>query len=118
MTEALSKYFFRGHQASHPARQNGSMPNPHSISKNERTINITTINAEGRGNSMHLSELQKTADILCVQEHLLCEFQKHTLSTVLSEMDVAIRCSDSVEDIQNFNLPRGKGGVGIAWKKQ
>jgi hypothetical protein len=29
-------------------RINGSMPNPHSISKNERTINITTINAEGR----------------------------------------------------------------------
>jgi predicted HAD superfamily phosphohydrolase len=33
-------------------------------------------------------------------------------------MDVVIRCSDSVEDIQNFNLPRGKGGVAIAWKKQ
>ena len=67
---------------------------------------------------MYLSELQKTADILCVQEHWLCEFQKHTLSTTVSEMDVAIRCSDSVEDIQNFNLPRGKGGVAIAWKKQ
>ena len=66
---------------------------------------------------MYLSELQKTADILCVQEHWLYEFQKHTLSTVLSEMDVAIRCSDSMEDIKNFNFPRGKGGVAIAWKK-
>jgi hypothetical protein len=83
------------------------MPNPHSISKNERTINITTINAEGRGNSMYLSELQKTADIHCVQEHWLCEFQKQTLSTTVSEMDVAIRCSDSVEDIQNFNARLG-----------
>ena len=67
---------------------------------------------------MYLSELQKTADILCVQEHWLYEFQKHTLSTVLSDMDVAIRCSDSVEDIQNFNLPREKDGVAISWEKQ
>lgn len=35
---------------------------------------------------------------------------------ILPNMDYAVRCSDSYDNIQNFNLPRGKSGLAIAWK--
>ncbi|CAG2233691.1 unnamed protein product [Mytilus edulis] len=56
------------------------------------------------------------SDIICIQEHWLYEFQKQVLGPVLPNMDMHIRCSDTNEEIDNFKLPRGKGGVAIAWK--
>ena len=80
-------------------------------------INLASLNLEGRGNSLYLSKMEPLYDIICIQEHWMFEFQKQSLSEVLSNMELAIRCCDTFEDISNFNLPRGKGGVAIAWKK-
>ncbi|CAC5365152.1 unnamed protein product [Mytilus coruscus] len=71
---------------------------------------------EGKGNSFYLNTLETPSDIICIQEHWLYEFQKQILGPVLPNMDMHIRCSDTNEEIDNFKLPRGKGGVAIAWK--
>ncbi|CAC5414413.1 unnamed protein product [Mytilus coruscus] len=71
---------------------------------------------EVKENSSYLNTLEMASDIICIQEHWLYEFQKQVLGHVLPNMDMHIRCSDTNEEIDNFKLPRGKGGVAIAWK--
>ncbi|CAC5380835.1 unnamed protein product [Mytilus coruscus] len=72
---------------------------------------------EGKGNALFINSLESSSDIICIQEHWLYEFQKQSLCNVLPNMDMFIRCSDTYEEISNFNRPRGKGGVAIAWKR-
>lgn len=54
-------------------------------------------------------------DIICFQEHWLHDFQKHSIELYFKNKDTNIVCSDTVDQISGLNLPRGKGGVGIAW---
>ncbi|CAC5413562.1 unnamed protein product [Mytilus coruscus] len=75
----------------------------------EEHLRLTTINMEGKGNALFINSLESSSDIICIQEQSLCN--------VLPNMDMFIRCSDTYEEISNFNRPRGKGGVAIAWKR-
>ena len=81
-------------------------------------IKLTTINMEGKGNSLYLNTLESTSDVICIQEHWQYEFQKDSLASILPNMDMHIICSDTFEEISNFNLPRGKGGIAVAWKRE
>ncbi|CAC5404901.1 unnamed protein product [Mytilus coruscus] len=86
----------------------------------EEHLRLTTINVEGKGNALFINSLESSSDIICIQEYwllLVYEFQKQSLCNVLPNMDMFIRCSDTYEEISNFNRPRGKGGVAIAWKR-
>jgi hypothetical protein len=53
-------------------------------------------------------------------EHVywLYEFQKESLALALPNMDMCVICSDTFEEISNFNLPRGKGRIAVAWKRE
>ena len=66
---------------------------------------------EGKGNSLYLNTVESSSDIICIQEHWLYEFQKESLALALPNMDMCVICSDTFEEISNFNLPRGKGSI-------
>lgn len=55
---------------------------------------------------------------MCLQEHWLFECQKHELEQILPDKDLYIRCCDTYDNITGDRLPRGKGGVAIAWPKE
>ena len=81
-------------------------------------ITLTTINMEGKGNSLYLNTVESSSDIIRIQEHWLYEFQKESLALALPNMDMCVICSDTFEEISNFNLPRGKGRIAVAWKRE
>lgn len=67
---------------------------------------------------LYLNTLESTSDVICIQEHWQYEFQKDSLASILPNMDMRIICSDTFEEISNFNLPRGKGGIAVVWKRE
>ena len=73
---------------------------------------------EGKGNSLYLNTVESSSDITCIQEHWLYEFQEESLALALPNMDMCVICSDTFEEISNFNLSRGKGGIAVTWKRE
>jgi exonuclease III len=67
-----------------------------------------------KSNLIYATSLVNSFDIICFQEHWLFEFQKNELDKFKGK-DFFARCSDTYDQISAFSLPRGKGGVAIAW---
>ena len=75
-----------------------------------------TCNIEGiKTNIAYLHTIELSNTVLCIQEHFLWEFQKKEMKRLLPSMENHTRCADSVDPIDGFRLPRGKGGVSILW---
>ncbi|CAG2188871.1 MRPL18 [Mytilus edulis] len=79
-------------------------------------IKLASSNIEGiTSNSAFAYFLNSNFDIVCIQEHWLHDFQSHNFDKYFENKASFVRCHDSYENISGVNLPRGKGGVGIAW---
>ena len=81
-------------------------------------LEIISLNVEGvRGNITYLDEISKgdNPKILCLQEHWLWDFEKHTIKQLLPSFDSNIISCDSQNPILNTHVPRGKGGACILW---
>ena len=80
-------------------------------------LTIATCNIEGvKSNLVYATRLVNSFDIICFQEHWLFEFQKNELDKFKGK-DFFARYSDTYDQISAFSLPRGKGGVAIAWSQ-
>ena len=83
----------------------------------EQTLKLITCNIEGAiSNKNYLQKLCKSNHIICIQEHWLWEFQKHWLDENIPDLQIYSRCHDSNDNIQSFNIPRGRSGVAIMWQ--
>ena len=82
-------------------------------------IEINTIKIEGvKGNAPFLISLAKNPKIICLQETWLWTFESDAINKIIPEYEVSLSCADRFDNISNFQAPRGKGGVAIAWPKQ
>ena len=83
-----------------------------------KTLNITSFNVEDvKGNMSTLINLAKNDSIICLQVTWLWTFEKSVLKNKIPRHEGFIRCSDLNENISNFQIPRGKGGIAIMWLK-
>ena len=64
-----------------------------------------------------LINLAKNESIICLQETWLRTFEESTLENIIPNYEGFTRCSDLYENISNFQIPRGKGGIAIMWPK-
>jgi exonuclease III len=78
------------------------------------TLNITSYNCHGVFNScMYIQMLLNSSDVLCIQEHYMCEDYVNFLHTMSSNHRCFARCASYYDD--NDIMVR-KGGVAIFWK--
>ncbi len=68
------------------------------------------------GNKLYLDEIVKKADIICLQEHWLYNFEKKTLDNI-DQFTAFTRCIDDTVPISPVQRPRGYGGIAILIKK-
>ena len=64
-----------------------------------------------------LINLAKNESIICLQETWLWTFEESTLENIIPNYEGFTRCSDLYENISNFQIPRGKGGIAIMWPR-
>ena len=84
----------------------------------KQTLSLVTCNIEGvKANKLYLQKLCKENEIISLQEHWLWDFEKHWFTNEFPEFGSHVRCHDTNDSISNFNLPRGRSGVAILWKK-
>lgn len=84
----------------------------------KNSIAILSFNVEGvKGNAPFLQEIIPTFDFICLQEHWLWEFEKHTVAPFISDFNYHIRSVDSDFQKTHYVRSRGHGGVLIAWNK-
>jgi endonuclease/exonuclease/phosphatase family metal-dependent hydrolase len=82
-------------------------------------VRIATLNVENfQSNTMYVSQLLKSCDILCVQEHWLYNYQVGIMAESIDDIIVAAKCVDDDDNITPLQRPRGKGGVAILWKSR
>ena len=79
-------------------------------------LNIATYNCRGAMSSYpYIDKLLSSADILCLQEHHLCNETKEFLNTINTDFDVnVVLCN---ENANNLESKLRKGGIAILWKK-
>ena len=83
--------------------------------KYEQNINILTFKIEGiKSNLQYLHELLDQKSIICLQEHLLWNFESDYIINK-TEYEVFVRCHDCDHPISNYKVLRGKGGIAIIW---
>ena len=56
-------------------------------------------------------------NLSCLQEIWLWTFEESTLENIIPNYEGFTRCSDLYENISNFQIPRGKGGIAIMWPR-
>ncbi|CAG2201913.1 unnamed protein product [Mytilus edulis] len=79
-------------------------------------IKYSYLQIEGvKGNAAYLSDLSKEQDIICLQEHWLWSFELQKLDEKLADYKIFGRSHDCNEPITNYQIPRGRAGVAIAW---
>ncbi|CAC5406067.1 unnamed protein product [Mytilus coruscus] len=99
----------------HPQNGHGNR----NTQQSRQRLNIITCNIEGvKGNSAYLSDLSKEQDIICLQEHWLWSFELQKLDEKLTDYKVFGRSHDCNEPITNYQIPRGRAGVAIAWPQK
>ena len=70
-----------------------------------------------KGNAATLMKLAQNNSILCLQETWLWTFEESTLENIIPNYEGFVRCSDMNENISNFQITRGKGGIAILWPR-
>ncbi|VDI08389.1 Hypothetical predicted protein [Mytilus galloprovincialis] len=96
----------------HPQNGHGNR----NTQQSRQRLNIITCNIEGvKGNAAYLSDLSKEQDIICLQEHWLWSFELQKLDEKLADYKIFGRSHDCNEPITNYQIPRGRAGVAIAW---
>ena len=104
------QYLLKFHRA--PADVDSTERNEHSVSK------IVPLNIENfHTNRTYLKELMNSADIICVQEHWLYNFEQQTLDKFCegNNFEVYMKSVDDSDPISPLQRPRGKGGVATMW---
>ena len=77
-------------------------------------LNITSYNCHGVFNScMYVQTLLNSSDVLCIQEHYMCEDNVNFLHTMSPKHRCFARCASYYDE--NDAMVR-KGGVAILWK--
>ncbi|MEW8545343.1 MAG: reverse transcriptase family protein, partial [Candidatus Thiodiazotropha sp.] len=77
-----------------------------------------SFNVEGvKGNASFLIQLTNEFSLICLQETWLWSFESGVIDSLIPSYDSFVRCSDMYDNISNFQVPRGKGGVAILWPK-
>ena len=83
-----------------------------------QTLNILSFNIEGaNGNMSSLINLAKNESIICLQETWLWTFEESTLENIIPNYQGFTYCSDFYENISDFQIPLGKGGIAIMWPR-
>ncbi|CAG2201933.1 unnamed protein product [Mytilus edulis] len=99
----------------HPQNGHGNR----NTQQSRQRLNIVTCNIEGvKGNAAYLSDLSKEQDIICLQEHWLWSFELQKLDEKLADYKIFGRSHDCNEPITNYQIPRGRAGVAIAWPQK
>ena len=81
-----------------------------------KAIDIISFNVEGvKGNASRLIDLSKGDSIVCLQETWLWSFESKFIDCLVPNYVSFVRCSDMNDNISNFQVPRGKGGIAIMW---
>ena len=70
-----------------------------------------------KGNASYLINMSRDDNIICLQETWLWTFKSNVIDSLVPSYDSFMRCSDMNENISNFQVPRGKGGIAIIWPK-
>ena len=70
-----------------------------------------------KGNASRLIDLLKGDSIVCLQETWLWSFESNVIDCLVPNYVSFVRCSDMNDNISNFQVPRGKGGIAIMWPK-
>ena len=79
-------------------------------------IHVLSFNIEGaKGNMSTGINLGKNESIICLQETWLWTFEEYTLENIIPNYEGFTRCSDFYENISNFQILCGKGGIAIMW---
>ena len=47
----------------------------------------------------------------------LWTFEESSLENIIPNYEGFVRCSDMYENVSNFQIPRGKGGIAIMWPR-
>ena len=66
-----------------------------------------------KGNAATLMKFAQNNSILCLQETWLWTFEESKLENIIPNYEGFVRCSDMNENISNFQITRGKGGIAI-----
>jgi len=81
-------------------------------------ITLGTLNVQNiKGNSIYVSSILKTIDILAIQEHWLFNFEQDKLSEYFPHHNYTVKSNDDDDPISPLERKRGLGGVAILWKK-
>lgn len=70
-----------------------------------------------KGNASSLINLSRDDSIICLQETWLWTFESNVIDCLVPSYDSFVRCCDMNDNISNFQVPRGKGGIAIMWPK-
>ena len=70
-----------------------------------------------KGNASSLINLSRDDSINCLQETWLWSFENNVIDCLDPNYDSFVRCSDMNDNISNFQVSRGKGGIAIMWPK-
>ena len=71
-----------------------------------------------KGNSPFFINLARENKLLCIQETWLWSFEEKTIDNIIPNYESFAKCSDMYDKLSNFQAPRGKGGVAIAWPRE
>ena len=85
-----------------------------SVVHHNKTLGVFAFNIEGvKGNISTLLNLTRRDSIICLQETWLWTFESNVINNVVPSYDSFVRYSDINDNISNFQVPRGKGGIAI-----
>lgn len=68
-------------------------------------------------NASTLINIAREESFICLQETWLWTFEESVLENLIPRYETFTRCSDVNENISNFQIPRGNGGIAIIWPK-
>ena len=97
--------FFRVNEASQSPRQ--------------KTILVTTFNADGlKSNLIYVQLLLSKCDILCIQEHWLLSYEAKEFDTLFPNHNFVVKCVDDDIPMPPKQRRRGTAGTATIWKKE
>ncbi|MCG8097222.1 MAG: reverse transcriptase family protein [Candidatus Thiodiazotropha endolucinida] len=70
-----------------------------------------------KGNASFLINLARQNSIICLQETWLWTFEDYVIENLVPNYETFVRCSDINDNISNFQIMRGNGGIVILWPK-
>ena len=81
-------------------------------------LRIVTFNCKNlRNGSECIADMLKDADLCCLQEHWLYNFEQNTLYDIIHNVEWSCKSVDDDNPIPPTQRPRGYGGVAILWNK-